>query len=154
MHSEQQGNEILLMLDYNMGMAAYICNSVDTFSIENPGAGDFQLITSITTNGNDVMQDIDTLEFHIDQYLELHEYVSTNFLVYPNPVKNELRFKTNFTIKKFEIRSLSGELIQLIESFSDPENMWIDVSNLRKGVYLVVATNRLENTFTRRIVKL
>ncbi len=151
-HSEQQGNDILLMLDYNIGMAAYICHSVDTISIANPGAGDFQLITSITTNENDVMDDIDTLEFHIEPYLELPEYASTDLLVYPNPVKNELRLKTDLTFVKLEILSLTGEQIRLIESV--PDNLLIDVSNLKKGVYLVVATNRNGNPMTRRIVKL
>lgn len=151
-HSEQQGNDILLMLDYNIGMAAYICHSVDTISIANPGAGDFQLITSITTNENDVMDDIDTLEFHIEPYLELPEYISTDLLVYPNPVKNELRLKTDLTFVKLEILSLTGEQIQVIESV--PDNLLIDVSNLKKGVYLVVATNRNGNPMTRRIVKL
>jgi len=151
-HSEQQGNEILLMIDYTMGMAAYICHSIDTFSIENPGSGDFQLIASITTNENDVMQDIDTLEFHIDPYLVLPEYTSINLLVYPNPVKNELHVKTDIPFEKLEIQSLTGERIQLIEPFD--YNQSIDVSDLKKGIYLLVAANRNGNPLTQRIVKL
>lgn len=151
-HSEQQGNDILLILDYNMGMAAYICHSVDTISIENPGAGDFRLITYITTNGNDVMQDTDTLEFHIDPYLGLPEYETTHFLVCPNPFGDELRLKTNFTIEKLEIYTVSGQKMELKEAPSSAFGN-TDVSHLKKGIYLITVTDKSGNRFMQRAVK-
>ncbi|TSJ39035.1 T9SS type A sorting domain-containing protein [Fluviicola chungangensis] len=150
-HSEQQGNDILLMLDYNVGMAAYICHSVDTISIPNPGAGDFQLITTITQQ-EDILLDQDTLAFHIDPYLGLPDYTSNNFQVYPNPVENELKFTTNFAVEKLEIYSTSGQRIQIFEPLSD--NSHIDVSNLEKGIYLVTVSSRNQNQLTQRIIKL
>ncbi len=150
-HSEQQGNNILLMLNYSVGAATYICHSVDTISIENPGAGSFQLITTITTNEQDIIEDIDYLQFTVDPFLGLDELHSNNFVVYPNPVINELRFKTNFTVENLEIQSVSGQKIQLKESFSDSTP--IDVSNLEQGIYLVTLTDDKGNQFTQRIIK-
>lgn len=149
-HSEQQGNNILLMLDYNMGMAMYICHSVDTIEIDNPGAGDFQLFTTITTNEQDMIEDMDTLAFHIDPYLGIPDYTSLNFEIYPNPVRNEFTFKSNFKAEKLEIHSLSGQRI-----LSTPFILGssIDVSTLEQGIYFVTLTDNRGNNSKQRIIK-
>jgi hypothetical protein len=148
-HVEQQGNDIFLTIDYTVGMATYICHSVDTIPIDNPGAGTFLLTTTITENNQDVLEDVAYLPFTIDPYLGISKFESNNFSVYPNPFKNELRVKSNFTIKKLEIQAVSGQKINLKESFSNT----VDVSNLEPGIYLITLIDTNGNGVTQRIIK-
>jgi hypothetical protein len=149
--AEQIGNDIYLGLDYTVGMAAYICHSVDTIEIDNPGAGTYQLTTILGTNQQDVIEDSHIMQFHIDPFLSVDELHTYNFTIYPNPVQNELRFTSNFTAEKLEIRSVSGQIIYSTELL--PGNPAIDVSPLKQGVYFVTLENPSGNTFTQRISK-
>ena len=150
-HSEQQGNNILLMLDYTVGAASYICNSVDTILIDNPGAGSFQLITTIAMNEQDIIEDIDSLNFTVDPFLGIPEFGSNNFITYPNPFENELHFKTNFAVESLKIHTISGQKVLLKESVSN--TLPIDVSNLEPGIYLITLIDNGGNKFTQRIIK-
>jgi hypothetical protein len=152
-HAEQQGSNILLMLDYTVGMATYICHSVDTILIDNPGAGTFLLTSSITTNNQDMLLDLDTLQFTIDPYLGVPKYDSNNFLVYPNPFENELKFKSNFKVEKFEIYSISGQRINTKVLFDLNEEVTLDVSELEQGIYIINVSDPNGNKFTQRVVK-
>ena len=134
-----------------MGAASYICNSIDTIEIDNPGAGNFQLVTTITINQQDMIEDMDTMQIEIDPFLGIDEIHANSFTLYPNPVQNELRFTSNFTVEKLEIRSVSGQIIQSAELLTG--NQTIDVSALKQGVYLVSLIDPNGNTFTQRISK-
>ncbi|WP_343637648.1 T9SS type A sorting domain-containing protein [Fluviicola sp.] len=150
-HAEQQGNDIFLSLDYTIGMITYICDRKDTIPIDNPGAGDFRLLVSITTNGQATVHDTDTLEFHIDPFLGIQEFTSGGFDVYPNPFHHELTFKTTFPVGKMELHAMTGKLVYSGEQL--PENPPIDLSYLEQGIYMVTLTDPDGNAFTRRIVK-
>ncbi|MGV3612018.1 MAG: T9SS type A sorting domain-containing protein [Fluviicola sp.] len=149
--TEQIGNDIFLNLDYSVGMATYICHSVDTFDLDNPGAGTYQLTINLATNQQDIIEDTHILQFQIDPYLGIDEFRSNSFTFYPNPVQHELRFKANFTVEKIEIRSVSGQLIHSTELL--PGNPTIDVSALKQGIYLMTLVDPSGNTFTQRISK-
>ncbi len=145
------GNDIYLELDYTVGAASYICSSVDTIEIDNPGAGAYQLTTIIGTNQQDVIEDTHIMQFEIDPFLGVDEFHSNSFTLYPNPVQNELRFTSNFTVEKLEVRSVSGQIIQSTELLAG--NPIIDLSALKQGVYFVSLVDPSGNTFTQRISK-
>lgn len=150
-HAEQQGNDIFLSLDYTIGMITYICDRVDTIPLSNPGAGDFRLLVSITTNEQATVHDTDTLEFHIDPFLGVREFTSGSFDIYPNPFHNEFTFKSDFPVKKMEWYSLTGKIAYSVKNL--PENGLIDLSHLDQGIYLVTLTDPDGKMVTRRIVK-
>lgn len=150
-HAEQQGNNILLMLDYNVGMATYICQSVDTIEIDNPGAGNFELITTLTRNGQDIIEDDYHLLFTIDPYLVTPEFASNYFRIYPNPVGNELKFNSNLKAEKLEIHAVSGQMIHSTEVLSGTFS--VDISALEEGVYFVTLTDSQGNKAVQQIIK-
>lgn len=149
--AEQIGNDIYLALDYTVGMATYICHSVDTIEIDNPGAGIYELTITLSTNQQDVTEDTHIMQFEIDPFLGIAEFHSNSFTLYPNPVQNELRFKANFTAEKLEIRSVSGQLIHSAKLLAG--NPTINISDLKQGVYFVTLVDPSGNTFTQRISK-
>ena len=150
-HAELQGNSIFLSIDYSMGMLTYICHSVDTIPIDNPGAGTFQLTTTITTNQQDVIEDSHSLTFQIDPYLGINELTAANFQAYPNPFDNELKFKTSFPVAKMELYSMTGQQVYFKETLF--ENPPVDLSHLEKGIYLVTLTDPNGNSLTQRVIK-
>ena len=150
-HAELQGNSIFLSIDYSMGMLTYICHSVDTIPIDNPGAGTFQLTTIITTNQQDVIEDSHSMTFQIDPYLGINELTPANFQAYPNPFDNELKFKTSFPVAKMELYSMTGQQVYFKETlFESPQ---VDLSHLENGVYLVTLTDPNGNSLTQRVIK-
>lgn len=150
-HAELQGNSIFLSIDYSMGVLTYICHSVDTIPIDNPGAGTFQLTTTITTNEQDVIEDSHFLTFQIDPFLGINEPTPANFQAYPNPFDNELKFKTSFPVAKMELYSMTGQQVYFKETLF--ESPLVDLSHLEKGVYLVTLTDPNGNSLTQRVIK-
>lgn len=150
-HAELQGNSIFLSIDYTVGMLTYICHSVDTIPIDNPGAGTFLLTTTITMNEQEVIEDSHSLTFQVDPYLGINEPNLANFQAYPNPFDNELKFKTNFPVKKMELYSMTGQQVYFKESLS--ESSQIELSHLEQGIYLITLTDPEGNTFTQRVIK-
>lgn len=139
------------MLDYNVGMATYICQSVDTIEIDNPGAGNFELITTLTRNGQDIIEDDYHLLFTIDPYLVTPEFASNYFRIYPNPVGNELKFNSNLKAEKLEIHAVSGQMIHSTEVLSGTFS--VDISALEEGVYFVTLTDSQGNKAVQQIIK-
>ncbi|RLD68463.1 MAG: hypothetical protein DRI98_11775 [Bacteroidetes bacterium] len=82
----------------------------------------------------------------------IEKYSSTGFLIYPNPVNDQLFVKTNdsgqFTI---EISSLKGQL--LYTSKIEETTYQIDFSAFRKGVYLITVRSK-DYVRTEKIIKL
>ena len=63
--ADQIGNVIYIGLDYTVGMAAYICHSVDTIEINNPGAGTYDLSTILGINQQNMIADFQIHPFQI-----------------------------------------------------------------------------------------
>lgn len=57
--------------------------------------------------------------------------------VYPNPTTNDLRIESNFEIKRYQIYSSEGALINSINTESHGKNLNIDTSDLTQGIYLL-----------------
>jgi len=63
----------------------------------------------------------------------INEIENDQLSIFPNPAKDEIFIKSDFTIKKVEIYSLTGNLLLSENNFNEK----ISVSALSKGVYMV-----------------
>ncbi|WP_299439668.1 InlB B-repeat-containing protein [uncultured Aquimarina sp.] len=83
--------------------------------------------TNITATFSDLTLGINDQEFPVA------------FMVYPNPVSNNLHIKTDEVITSIRLYSILGNEIKVLETNSTQ----IDVSSLSKGVYfLIIETNK------------
>ncbi|MES2410504.1 MAG: T9SS type A sorting domain-containing protein [Bacteroidota bacterium] len=87
-------------------------------------------------------------QFKISAYdasLGNSSFDNTNFLYYPNPVKNTLNLSYNQEISNVEVYNLLGQRVS--SSIINANNAQVDMSNLSKGAYLVrVASNNQVKT--------
>ena len=63
----------------------------------------------------------------------------SNFLIYPNPVKNQLKFNGIELVEEITILNSQGKTIEKIKDV----NHTIDVSNLENGVYILLIESNL-----------
>lgn len=73
-----------------------------------------------------------------EQIVGINKTVSPNNYIYPNPASNKLYLK-HYNLKLAQIYSPSGVLVY------QTKNKTIDVSNLKKGIYIIKLTNNLNN---------
>jgi len=68
----------------------------------------------------------------------INKIQSTEIIIYPNPVKNELFIKTGLQIKKIEINDLIGHNVKILNATPSQNGVQtISVSYLLKGTYLI-----------------
>lgn len=147
-----QGNQITLNLEYNPGAATYICSDVDTVSLGNLDAGDYELDVNLIIQPMDVIEDHETLFFSIGNLLGIREN-SINFdvRVHPNPFNKELRIETDAIIEKVELNSISGQKVS--KEINLAYDKGIDLSDLKDGIYLLTLTDNKGNKSTKRVFK-
>lgn len=111
-------------------------------------------ITGINTTGNIVISiqnnsgtsnrvAFDNLSWTCYNPLSTSEIEKSKWSIYPNPVKNNILFvngKEIQKIKKVEIYTISGALVQIIENPFSKGNS-LQLKNLKKGVYILKADN-------------
>jgi hypothetical protein len=74
-----------------------------------------------------------------DASLGTNTFLSTDFSIYPNPVKDNLNISYNDTISNVEVVNLLGQkVINLINNSTQAQ---VDMSNLPYGVYMVKVTS-------------
>lgn len=148
-----QGNQITLNLEYEIGFLTYICNSVDTISLGNLAAGDYQLHANLMVQPMEEIVDTDTASFSIDNPLSLEDETHPeNLEVYPNPFNQEVQIKTTAVIEEIEISAISGQNVVLKQTLNALDKT-IDLSDLKPGIYLLTALDSNGNKYTKRIVK-
>ena len=74
------------------------------------------------------------------------EYIVDNFYVYPNPVIDQLNVSAAFPVSKLILRDLSGKAILI------SENEKMDLSSVKKGIYLLQVEGGNQSAF-QRIIK-
>ncbi|AEA44457.1 T9SS type A sorting domain-containing protein [Fluviicola taffensis] len=148
-----QGNQLTLSLEYEFGFLTYICHSVDTISLGNLDANNYQLHVNLIIHPMDQIVDSDNVNFSIDTPLSINSHSTKYSLtVFPNPFENELQIKTDATIEKVELSTFSGQKI-ILKEITVPNDTMIDVSELKNGIYLLTITDNKGNKYTKRIVK-
>ena len=80
------------------------------------------------------------------------EELTSSLLLYPNPVKDKLYIETEDEVEEVVVYDIYGRL-QDYKTTRLQDNLVIDVSNFKSGVYFVM-TKTNDGVVTRRIVKL
>ena len=109
----------------------------------------FQLVTD-----NGVRADgfyFDDLEFNVTgDVLSVNNVQTSQFVVYPNPVKDQLTVNTLLENYSLQLYTIQGQLLRNKKDLSGAQS--IDYSNLSSGMYLLRLTSA-EASQTLRIVK-
>jgi|GEM_PF-2971068 len=147
-----QGNQITLNLEYSPGAATYICSDVDTVSLGNLDAGDYELDVNLIIQPMDTIEDQDTLFFSVGNLLGINENTNTfDVSVHPNPFNKELRIVTDVIIEKVELNSISGQ--RFSKEINLAYDKRIDLSDLKDGIYLLILTDDKGNKLMKRVIK-
>ncbi|WP_430404004.1 T9SS type A sorting domain-containing protein [Fluviicola sp.] len=147
-----QGNQITLNLEYNPGAATYICHDVDTVSLGNLEAGDYELDVNLIIMPMDVIEDHDTLYFSIGNLLGINEHPNNfDVSIHPNPFNKEIRIETDAIIETIELNSISGQKVSKEINLNFDKK--IDLSDLKDGIYLLTLTDVKGNKSTKRVFK-
>lgn len=149
----QNGNQILLNLEYAPGPLTYICHHTDTLSLGNQNAGDYQLVVNLITQPMGHSVDLDTSYFTIGEALGLPSLFASDLSVYPNPFQQELRIQANISIAKAVISSVSGQHILTLDERALNMNQQVPVPGLKSGTYLLILTDESGNSYTKRIIR-
>lgn len=149
----QNGNQILLNIEYAPGMLSYICHHTDTLSLGNQNAGDYELVVNLIKQPMGYSVDLDTSYFTVGDALGLPSLSASDLSVYPNPFNQELRVKAAVSIKKAVICSLSGQNILTLNETVFKSGQPIPVPELKSGTYLLILTDENENNYTQRIIR-
>jgi len=82
--------------------------------------------------------------------LSNEDFDKTNFLIYPNPVSNQLHIDSDQAkIEQIIIYNLNGKQVLKVDFHEDQT---IDLSNLAKGMYLVKVQTETES-LTKKLIK-
>lgn len=80
---------------------------------------------------------IDNFYFYKGLPLNTNNFSSSNFRVYPNPVRNILNLSNSTIINSIEIYNTLGQVVS--KQASSTNEVAVDVSSLSKGVYILTA---------------
>ncbi len=80
--------------------------------------------------------------------------VSSNILIYPNPVKNNKFYvKSETVIKSVEVLNVLGENIKKIYNETNVAyNIFVELGDVQKGMYLVKITLKNGKSVIRKII--
>ncbi len=99
------------------------------------------------TDGNNPVRMFEIEVYGVDVATSFNErFLLNNFKVFPNPAQNQLHVSLN-DFKLVAVYSLSG--VKILSS----EKKTIDVSGLKKGMYIVTATSKTGETFQQKVTK-
>jgi len=141
---------IMAISHHCLGMAAYICDAIDTFEIGKLAAGTYKFDLTLTSGGlpipctpGIVIDDQDSLNFTVSQAQAIDEF-SRLGLKFENPINEKIRFNKPLPAKVY-IYSSSGQRVKMIEK-GETES---DLSELKSGLYIM----RLKGA-KRKLVKI
>jgi hypothetical protein len=129
---------------HSVGVLTIICHSADTLNVGKLNAGKYKLIYTLAANS--VTYDIDTISFTVQQTVgvEFNAGSDEKVEIYPNPATNKIiisfyRLLAGET--RISIINISEQLM-MHARFQNQKQFEMDVSILRKGIYLVkIQTN-------------
>jgi hypothetical protein len=145
-----EDNTITLSLNYTMGMAAYICHSVDTISLGYLNAGNYNLEANLTIDPEEVIEDMHSISFFVDEHLGINK-IAHDILIYPNPFQDKLSIKTDGGVEQLEIFSIFGQ--KVISKNNLLSELTVNVSDLEDGIYLVILTDNKGNRYSNKVLK-
>lgn len=81
----------------------------------------------------------------------IHSKILKPVYLYPNPVKNILFFSNNIDISTIEIFRIDGK--KIYEEVIQPEQSFINLKNIEKGLYFVNLSNPSGYSFSKIMIK-
>ena len=112
-------------------MYSYI-NIVNSIAFDN----DQKLVVGGTdTSGGDSFR---FARMFVSENLSIDEFSEDNsFLIYPNPVKDQITFKSDKNIAFVSVNDVNGRLLELEKPTKLNSEYKLDVSHLRYGIYIL-----------------
>ena len=143
-------NEIIVHLHYNIGGTRGNTYSFDTIVIGHLKAGTHKIKSLF----NDYHKYDDYVGYvAVTPFVNITEITSDdNIDIFPNPFKSEINIISDLEIKEVEIYSIDGKRV-VMDNIRLNISKSIDLSNLKKGMYLIVLTNKEGHRFAQKIVK-
>ncbi len=89
-----------------------------------------------------------------NELLAVEDFKGEAFSIYPNPTEDIIYIQKNenVTLSEISIYNLNGSLVQLINQFNT-DNLNINVSALRNGVYFISLKNEANQKILKKIIK-
>ncbi|MDP1801750.1 MAG: T9SS type A sorting domain-containing protein [Bacteroidota bacterium] len=86
--------------------------------------------------------------------LDESSIITSNIIVYPNPVKNILNIRNTETLNnaEFNLFDVSGKLVWKKENVSGKNNLEINVSNFPRGIYFIKTTEGGKEIYTNKVI--
>ena len=109
----------------------------------------FQLVTNGFGIQDGFYFDDLTVTIVEDDILNIDDFISPQFSIYPNPTNNLLNITTPISDYKLNIYNIQG---QLISTFSLSGSQTLDISTYSKGIYLLKLTTKSVSK-TYKIIK-
>jgi hypothetical protein len=126
----------------------------DTINIE--GTGDTTVVLVIKAGGNNeyniLIDDVKVLKIE-GGGSSVHNTLNSSLSVFPNPAGNEINISLNNTIQNIQVVNIIGQVVYSAENVG-LNNVDIDFSTPKAGVYYVVVTDINGNTSTVKTIKL
>ncbi|MFN3756635.1 MAG: T9SS type A sorting domain-containing protein, partial [Flavobacterium sp.] len=82
--------------------------------------------------------------------LGVNENTAASFVVYPNPVKNEIHIQSEMALSKADIFDINGR--KVLSAELDQRNS-IDVQSLTNGVYIISITDSNGLQSSQKLIK-
>lgn len=82
--------------------------------------------------------------------LSVNENIFQEISLYPNPVQDQLFFKTSISLQTATVYSLNGKLVS---KYNISNLNTINTANLTHGLYFVIVEDKEENKITKKFVK-
>lgn len=147
-----QNNTITLNLNFTVGVATYICHSIDTLSLGYLNADDYNLEVNLTIDPEETIVDHKIMAFSVHESVGIKTIIDdSHFSIYPNPFQNELSIGTDAMIEQLDIFSIFGK--KVLSKNIIPSDKKINVSDLENGIYLIILTDAEGNQYSKKVLK-
>jgi len=147
-------NNELVELSYDLpGKDCYIFEIFDS-----AGDGIDGEISVTDQNGNLIYEQqnrfwsTDSNDFNVTSTTGIAELNESEIIITPNPAEDKLNISLDFKAEQLKIFNSNGQLVSK-SSFDGNQNISIDVSNFKSGIYFLNIQEG-ENWYTKRFVKL
>ena len=152
-------NDQIITLDAGSGFISYDWNTADTTQTidvdgSQTGLGFFDYWVSVTDQNN--CSNSDTITIEVQKSIGIPEE-SISYKIFPNPTSDKIYIRSDNSeneVIEVSVYNLNGQLLYHDNIDLNTQNNihQIDISNYKKGVYLLKVTSS-SGTFTNRIIK-
>lgn len=143
----QEGYEGGVFCSYDVGDTWIdISGDLPTRYINKVTISPYNILYIITYSQNELFRLNDTIT-------GVHNNHDKKLRIYPNPAKSRIVLKLPQISKyKMELTDLNGRIIKRNSFGGKDYNYYMDISNLKNGIYIIKIYNR-ENCFTQKLIK-